>query len=97
LSSISLFSSLPITACDALPASASRLLWRVWEAEAGSCAAHRRVGRAEAAIARSTSGRAPGNAEDQHRKLTEADDLSEVLAWREERTVTKNLTCVTTA
>ena len=37
-------------------------------------------------------GRAPENAKDLHRKLTEADDLSEVLAWREERTVTKNLT-----
>src|SRR5271166_2455048 len=37
-------------------------------------------------------GRAPENAKDLHRKLTEADDLSEVLAWREERTVTQNLT-----
>jgi hypothetical protein len=37
-------------------------------------------------------GRAPENAKDLHRKLTEADDLSEVLAWREKRTVTKNLT-----
>src|SRR6202162_4095607 len=37
-------------------------------------------------------GRAPANAKDLHRKLTAADDLSEVLAWREERTVTKNLT-----
>src|SRR5712672_3407125 len=37
-------------------------------------------------------GRAPENAKDLHRKLTEADDLSEVLAWREERTVTKNPT-----
>jgi hypothetical protein len=37
-------------------------------------------------------GRDPENAKDLHRKLTEADDLSEVLAWREERTVTKNLT-----
>jgi hypothetical protein len=36
--------------------------------------------------------RAPENAKDLHRKLTKADDLSEVLAWREERTVTKNLT-----
>lgn len=36
--------------------------------------------------------RAPKNGRDLHRKLTEADDLSEVLAWREERTVTKNLT-----
>ena len=37
-------------------------------------------------------GRDPENANDLHRKLTEAVDLSEVLAWREERTVTKNLT-----
>ena len=37
-------------------------------------------------------GREPENAKDLHRKLTEADDLGEVLAWREERTVTKNLT-----
>jgi hypothetical protein len=37
-------------------------------------------------------GRDPENTNDLHRKLTEAVDLSEVLAWREERTVTKNLT-----
>lgn len=37
-------------------------------------------------------GRAPENAKDLHRKLTKSDDLSEFLAWREERTVTKNLT-----
>lgn len=37
-------------------------------------------------------GRVPANAKDLHRKLTKSDDLSEVLAWREERTVTKNLT-----
>jgi hypothetical protein len=37
-------------------------------------------------------GRDPENPKDLHRKLTEADELSEVLAWREERTVTKNLT-----
>src|SRR3984957_18070815 len=37
-------------------------------------------------------GRDPENAKDLHRKLTAADNLSEVLAWREERTVTKNLT-----
>src|ERR1700728_154150 len=37
-------------------------------------------------------GHDPENAKDLHRKLTEADDLSEVLAWREERSVTKNLT-----
>jgi hypothetical protein len=34
----------------------------------------------------------PENAKDLHRKLTAADALSEFLAWREERTVTKNLT-----
>ena len=37
-------------------------------------------------------GRAPANAKDLHRPLTEADDLDEILAWREERTVTRNLT-----
>ena len=37
-------------------------------------------------------GRAPANAKDLHRKLTPADDLDEILAWREERTVTRNLT-----
>lgn len=37
-------------------------------------------------------GRAPANAKDLHRKLTPADDLDEILAWREERTVTHNLT-----
>jgi Winged helix-turn helix len=37
-------------------------------------------------------GRDPENAKDLHRKLTTADELSEVLAWREECTVTKNLT-----
>ena len=37
-------------------------------------------------------GREPTNAKDLHRPLTEADDLDEILAWREERTVTKNLT-----
>ncbi len=37
-------------------------------------------------------GRAPENAKNLHRTLTAADDLSEVLAWREQRTVTKNLT-----
>jgi hypothetical protein len=36
-------------------------------------------------------GREPENAKDLHCKLTGADNLSEVLAWREERTVTKNL------
>jgi hypothetical protein len=34
-------------------------------------------------------GRAPANAKDLHRKLTSADDLDEILAWREERTVTQ--------
>jgi Winged helix-turn helix len=37
-------------------------------------------------------GRAPANAKDLHRKLTSADDLDEILAWREQRTVTHNLT-----
>src|ERR1700676_745990 len=37
-------------------------------------------------------GRAPANAKDLHRKLTSADNLDEILAWREERTVTRNLT-----
>src|SRR5271166_1213716 len=37
-------------------------------------------------------GREPANAKDLHRKLTPADDLDEILAWREERTVTRNLT-----
>ena len=37
-------------------------------------------------------GRAPANAKDLHRPLTEADDLDETLAWREERRVTGNLT-----
>ncbi len=37
-------------------------------------------------------GRDPANAKDLHRKLTAADDLDEILAWREERTVTQNLT-----
>jgi winged helix-turn helix protein len=37
-------------------------------------------------------GRAPANAKDLHRQLMPADDLDEILAWREERTVTHNLT-----
>ena len=37
-------------------------------------------------------GRTPANAKDLHRPLTEADDLDEILAWREARTVTRNLT-----
>ena len=37
-------------------------------------------------------GRAPANAKDLHRSLSEADDLDEILAWREERKVTRNLT-----
>jgi len=38
-------------------------------------------------------GRVPANAKDLHRRpLTEAEDLDEILAWREERTVTRNLT-----
>ena len=37
-------------------------------------------------------GREPGNPKDLHRPLSSADDLGEILAWREERTVTRNLT-----
>ena len=37
-------------------------------------------------------GRQPANAKDLHRPLTAADDLDEILAWREVRTVTNNLT-----
>jgi hypothetical protein len=37
-------------------------------------------------------GRAPVNAKDLHRPLTGADNLDEILAWREERMVTNNLT-----
>jgi hypothetical protein len=37
-------------------------------------------------------GRAPANAKDLHRPLSAGDDLDEVLAWREERTVTHILT-----
>jgi hypothetical protein len=37
-------------------------------------------------------GREPANAKDLHRPLTAADDLDEILAWREPRTVTHNLT-----
>jgi len=37
-------------------------------------------------------GRAPMNAKDLHRRLSPLDDLDEILAWREERTVTRNLT-----
>jgi hypothetical protein len=37
-------------------------------------------------------GRDPMNAKNLHRPLTVADDLDEILAWREERTVTLNLT-----
>jgi hypothetical protein len=37
-------------------------------------------------------GRPPLNAKDLHRPLTTADNLDEILAWREERTVTRNLT-----
>jgi hypothetical protein len=36
-------------------------------------------------------GRDPANAKDLHRPLSPADDLDEILAWREERTVTRNL------
>jgi hypothetical protein len=37
-------------------------------------------------------GRNPANAKNLHRPLSPADDLDEILAWREERTVTRNLT-----
>jgi hypothetical protein len=37
-------------------------------------------------------GRDPANAKDLHRPLAQADDLDEILAWREGRTVTRNLT-----
>lgn len=37
-------------------------------------------------------GREPLNAKDLHRPLTTADNLDEILAWREVRTVTNNLT-----
>jgi hypothetical protein len=37
-------------------------------------------------------GRDPANAKDLHRPLSAGDDLDEVLAWREDRTVTQNLT-----
>jgi hypothetical protein len=36
--------------------------------------------------------REPANAKNLHRPLSSADDLDEILAWREERTVTQNLT-----
>jgi hypothetical protein len=36
-------------------------------------------------------GRPPSNAKDLHRKLTAVDNLDEMLAWREQRTVTRNL------
>jgi hypothetical protein len=37
-------------------------------------------------------GRAPLNAKDLHRPVSPKDDLDEILAWQEERTVTRNLT-----
>ena len=37
-------------------------------------------------------GRAPANPKDLHRKLAPQDDLDEILAWREERTLSNNLT-----
>jgi len=37
-------------------------------------------------------GRDPANGKNLHRPLAQADDLDEILAWREERTVTRNLT-----
>jgi hypothetical protein len=41
---------------------------------------------------RTISSADPANAKDLHRPLAQADDLDEILAWREERTVTRNLT-----
>jgi hypothetical protein len=43
-------------------------------------------------LATARFGREPPNAKDLHRSLCAADDLDEVLAWQEERTVTHNLT-----
>jgi hypothetical protein len=37
-------------------------------------------------------GREPANSKNLHRPVARADDLDEILAWREERTVTRNLT-----
>ena len=37
-------------------------------------------------------GCAPRNGKDLHRSLSPSEDLDEILAWREERTVTQNLT-----
>jgi len=37
-------------------------------------------------------GRVPANPKDLHRPLTPADNLDEILTWREERTVSRNLT-----
>jgi hypothetical protein len=37
-------------------------------------------------------GREPSNSKNLHRPVAPADDLDEILAWREERTVTRNLT-----
>jgi winged helix-turn helix protein len=37
-------------------------------------------------------GRDPANGKNLHRPLAQADNLDEILAWREERTVTRNLT-----
>jgi hypothetical protein len=37
-------------------------------------------------------GRQPANAKDLHRPLSAADNLDEILTWREVRTVTSNLT-----
>ena len=35
-------------------------------------------------------GRDPANGKNLHRPLARTDDLEEILAWREERTVTRN-------
>jgi hypothetical protein len=62
---------------------------RVWHVagSAGERAAPRRHldDRSSKRLGTGIHGRDPENAKDLHRKLTAADDLSEVLAWREER------------
>ena len=42
-------------------------------------------------------GRDPANTKDLHRPLAQADDLDEILAWREERTVTRPARSSTTS
>jgi len=74
-------------------------------AKAGSCDWRRYPGQARGPITAANAwlpgfitayntrfGGDPANAKDLHRPLAQADDLDEILAWREERTVTRNLT-----